>query len=297
MATVAKLQAFNTPVLFLDPTVETSDYPTVRVAHSHIARTTAAPDHHNHKLDIPFCPDASNKEWLLRTIAKFQNASGSAWLHVGAAMQYSFLRKSPQWRPLNHLGYTTCDNCRCQPHDIQMAHIHAYLSMKLPSFKCFPPSAQVWSTSLSIATPWTVVLVSSTHSQLCSHVLVETNSWPTTKHATTPFSSSCSQNGSSSLHITRFTVRSISHSRLPRLNAWGSSAGPETASIIQEGSEQQQPVPLPSMLSTAPPGALSSSSLDVWDFWNISCLQYWKEENPMMAYWFTVWSQKRAFHW
>ena len=50
--------------------------------------------------------------------------------------------------------------------------------------------------------------------------------------------------------IRRFTVRSISHSRLPRLNAWGSSAGPGAAAIMQEGSDQQQPAILPPILST-----------------------------------------------
>ena len=39
---------------------------------------------------------------------------------------------------------------------------------------------------------------------------------------------------------------------LPRLNVWGSSAGPGTAAIEQEGSDQQQPVPLPPILSTVP---------------------------------------------
>ena len=52
--------------------------------------------------------------------------------------------------------------------------------------------------------------------------------------------------------VTRFTVRSISHSRLPGLNGWGSSAGPVTAVTMQRGSDQQQPIPLPPILSTVP---------------------------------------------
>ena len=93
-------------------------------------------------------------------------------------------------------------------------------------------------------------------------------------------------------NITRFTMRSISHSRLPQLNAWGSSAGPGTAAIMQEGSDQQQPVPLPPILSTIP----REHSLPPHLMYEVIEISYACSIEKRQVLWLQ-WRVKRAFCW
>ena len=81
------------------------------------------------------------------------------------------------------------------------------------------------------------------------------------------------------LLVGRFTVRGQSEKTLLKKSQWGlsvtvgwpynwmwgSGAGPGTAAIQQEGSDQQQPISLPPINTVhSSPGAHSSSSLDEW---------------------------------
>ena len=93
MSTVAKLQALKTPVILLATNIPFSEYPTTHVAHTHNAGTLA--DHRDltNKLDLPFCPDSSDKERLLRTIHEFQDGCIDARLHVATTHRYTLIRE------------------------------------------------------------------------------------------------------------------------------------------------------------------------------------------------------------
>ena len=93
MSAVAKLQALKPPVIPLVANVPFSEYPTTRVVHTHNAGTVAACHDVTNKLDLPFCPDSSNKERLLRTIHEFQDSCIDARLHVATTHHYTLIRE------------------------------------------------------------------------------------------------------------------------------------------------------------------------------------------------------------
>ena len=93
MSAVAKLQALKTPVIPLVANVPFSEYPTTCVSYTHNAGTLAACRDVTNKLDLPFCPDSSDKECLLRTIHEFQDGCIDTRLHVDTPHRYTLIRE------------------------------------------------------------------------------------------------------------------------------------------------------------------------------------------------------------
>ena len=92
MAAVAKLHALKQPPIPLNQVVPFADYPTVRVVAVHTTGADANRVEHTRKLDIPFCPDASDKERLLRVLHEFNDACADARLHIAWADRYTKIR-------------------------------------------------------------------------------------------------------------------------------------------------------------------------------------------------------------
>ena len=91
MSAVTKLQALKTPIIPLVMNIPFSEYLTTHVAHTYNAGT-----HTNHrditnKLDLPYCPDFSDKECLLHTIHEFQDGCIDTRLHVATAHHYTLI--------------------------------------------------------------------------------------------------------------------------------------------------------------------------------------------------------------
>ena len=93
MSAVAKLQALKTPVIPLVTNIPFSEYPTMHVAHTYNAGTLANRHDVTNKLDLPFCPDSSDKERLWRTIHEFQDGCIDARLHESIAHHYTLIRE------------------------------------------------------------------------------------------------------------------------------------------------------------------------------------------------------------
>ena len=93
MSAVAKLQALKTPVIPLLTNIPFSEYPTTRVTHTYNAGTLADCRDVTNKLDLPFCPDSSDKECLLCTIHEFQDGCIDACLHVSITHRYTLICK------------------------------------------------------------------------------------------------------------------------------------------------------------------------------------------------------------
>ena len=93
MSAVAKLQALKTPVIPLVTNILFSEYPTTRVAHIYNAGTLADCRNVTNKLYLPFCPDSSDKDRLLRTIHEFQDGCIDARFHVSITHRYTLIRE------------------------------------------------------------------------------------------------------------------------------------------------------------------------------------------------------------
>ena len=91
MSAVAKLQALKTPTIPLVTNIPFSEYPTMHMAHTYNAGIHADSHDITNKLDLPYCPDSSDKECLLHTIHEFQDGCIDTWLHVATAHRYTLI--------------------------------------------------------------------------------------------------------------------------------------------------------------------------------------------------------------
>ena len=89
MAAVSK-KLTKQPPLPLTPLLLYEDYGSQRVVNSF---TDANGDDQTRKMDVPYCPDPSDKERLLRTLQEFTDACADPRLHINGADRYVKLRE------------------------------------------------------------------------------------------------------------------------------------------------------------------------------------------------------------
>ena len=93
---ISKFQAAKHGPFKLQAEIPFEEYSTVRVVYTHEA--TAATAHvaavmETRKEDLPFAPDPSDKERVIRVLYEFTDACGDARLHIHNADRYTALRK------------------------------------------------------------------------------------------------------------------------------------------------------------------------------------------------------------
>ena len=85
MSAVAAVVASRQPSIFLKPTLTYEEYSTVRISHSWDEDVGAAGNPRwttrTRKADVPFAPDASDKERLLRVVHEYNDAIAASRLH------------------------------------------------------------------------------------------------------------------------------------------------------------------------------------------------------------------------
>lgn len=97
MAAQRQLAAAKQPPFTLHPTLLYEEYPTTRLVHTwHVAAVQAAAgvaarEAHDvtRKHDVPFCPDQSDKERVVRTLHEYVRVCNDAYLHLHDADRYA----------------------------------------------------------------------------------------------------------------------------------------------------------------------------------------------------------------
>ena len=85
--------------LFLKPLLPFEEYTMVRITYTHTVPAVAGPPavasyDMTRKRDVPFCPDSSNKEHLLRVIDEYLENCPDNILHIHDADHYENFTKS-----------------------------------------------------------------------------------------------------------------------------------------------------------------------------------------------------------
>lgn len=90
MSAVSYFRATKQPPFHLKQAIPFEEYTTVRITHTFTNATTSANE--TRKLDVPFCPDSSDKERLVRCIHEYIDACDTARLHCSDADRYTHMR-------------------------------------------------------------------------------------------------------------------------------------------------------------------------------------------------------------
>ena len=95
---MAPLALAKDPPLFLKPLLPFEEYTTVRITYTHTVPAVAgppavAPYDITRKRDVPFCPDSSDKERLLRVIDEYLETCPDNILHIHDADRYENFRQ------------------------------------------------------------------------------------------------------------------------------------------------------------------------------------------------------------
>ena len=95
---MAPLALAKDPPLFLKPLLPFEEYTTVRITYTHTVPAVAGPPavasyDITRKRDVPFCPDSSDKERLLRVIDEYLETCPDNILHIHDADRYENFRQ------------------------------------------------------------------------------------------------------------------------------------------------------------------------------------------------------------
>ena len=95
MAAVSRLLATKQPPFHLRPSLNWEDYSSVRITYTHVVTAAAGGNPAvtaTRKQDLPFCPDSSDKERMVRCLSEFVDACDDARLHIHDAARYIEIR-------------------------------------------------------------------------------------------------------------------------------------------------------------------------------------------------------------
>lgn len=90
MAAIPRLQAFQDPPFPMRQVIPYESYPTLRLQFAHTPQ--GANNEVVRKHTLPFCPDASNRERLIRTLHEFTDACADTNLHINNGDRYVEIR-------------------------------------------------------------------------------------------------------------------------------------------------------------------------------------------------------------